>query len=155
MEDDPGDQELVRRALNRDGFQADLRAVDAGETALDYLRERGRFAEPGAAPRPDLILLDLSLPGLPGKEVLGAVKSDPELRCTPVVVMATSARSRDIVDSYALGCNAYVIKPLEGERFITALREIYDFWFSWVALPGPRARARRRPRPERSEPAGT
>ena len=139
VEDDLGDQEIARRALLRDGFQADLRVVGDGAAALDYLFTRGRFAAPGATARPDLVLLDLNLPGTSGKEVLGKARSERGLRRTPFVVVTTSARPQDIVDSYELGCNAYVIKPLEADRFIAALREIYNFWFSWVALPEPPA----------------
>ncbi len=137
VEDDAGDQEMARRALQRDGFESDLRVVGDGKAALDYLFQRGSYAGPEAAPRPHLVLLDLNLPGVPGKDVLGAARADPALRRTPFVVVTTSARSRDILDSYELGCNAYVIKPLEAERFIATLREIYNFWFSWVALPEP------------------
>ena len=135
VEDDLGDQEIARRALLREGFQADLRVVGDGAAALDYLFARGRFARPEAAPRPDLVLLDLNLPGVTGKEVLGTARSERSLRRTPFVVVTTSARPQDIVDCYELGCNAYVIKPLEADRFIAALREIYNFWFSCVALP--------------------
>lgn len=135
IEDDPGDQEITRRALHREGFHAELHVVADGKEALDYLFERGRYAEPGTAPRPDLILLDLNLPGVSGKEVLAAAKRDEGLRRTPVVVVTTSARTQDVDDSYDLGCNSYVVKPLEADRFIAALREIYTYWFALVALP--------------------
>jgi CheY-like chemotaxis protein len=135
VEDDPGDQEITRRALRRDGFAADLRIVADGKEALDYLHRRGRFGDPADAPRPDLILLDLNLPGMSGKQLLETVKQDPALRRTPLVVVSTSAREQDIVDCYDLGCNSYVIKPLDAHRFIAELREIYEYWFGVVALP--------------------
>lgn len=135
VEDDAGDQEITRRALNREGFRAHLHVAGDGAAALDYLFQRGRHADPASAPRPDLILLDLNLPGLSGKEVLGTTKRDDVLQRTPVVVVTTSARAQDIIDSYALGCNAYVIKPLEADRFIAALRDVYNFWFALAALP--------------------
>lgn len=135
IEDDPGDQEITQRALRRDGYHADLHVVADGKEAMDFVQRQGRFRDPASAPRPDLILLDLNLPGMAGKQVLEALKRSEELRRTPVVVVSTSAREQDIVDSYDLGCNSYVIKPLDAHRFIAELREIYEYWFGLVALP--------------------
>ena len=105
------------------------------EAALDYLFQRGSFADPARAPRPDLVLLDLNLPRLPGKQVLEAVRADPKLRCIPVVVLTTSARQRDIQESYTLGCNAYVVKPLEARQFFQMFRSLCSHWFDVVVLP--------------------
>jgi CheY-like chemotaxis protein len=135
IEDDAGDQEITRRALSRDGFQADLRVVQDGKEALDYLFHRGRYRDAATSPRPDLILLDLNLPGTSGKEVIEAAKGDDQLRSTPVAVVTTSARVQDIRESYELGCNSYLIKPLEAHRYIGALRDLYTYWFALVALP--------------------
>ncbi len=132
IEDDPGDQELTRRALQRDGILAELVVMADGKEALDHL-----LPAPGAEAgrRPDLILLDLNLPGTPGKEVLARLKSTPDLREIPVVVVSTSARNADVAECYALGCNSYLIKPLEADRYREALQEIYAYWFGVVAVP--------------------
>ena len=132
IEDDPGDQEITRRALQRDGFLADLQIVSDGTQAMDYLLWRGSYAN---APVPDLILLDLNLPGMNGKQLLQSMKEDRTLRSTPVVVVSTSAREQDIRDCYELGCNSYAIKPLEAHRFIEQLRAIFTYWIGLVALP--------------------
>ncbi len=136
IEDDPGDQELTRRALLRDGILADVEVLADGEQALDHLLRRGAHAG-SETPRPDLILLDLNLPKVPGRQVLEEVRKHPELRHTPIVVVSTSARHRDIQDSYALGCNSYLVKPLEAHRYMKALQELYAYWFETVALPTP------------------
>lgn len=135
VEDDPGDQEITRRALHRDEYQAEIHSVVDGREALDYLKRRGLYADAEKSPRPDLILLDLNLPRGSGKEVLGAVKSDPDLRRIPTVIVSTSSRMLDIRESYELGCNSYLVKPLEAHRFIAALREIYTYWFGVVTRP--------------------
>ncbi len=135
IEDDAGDQELTRRALLRDGILADLEVMADGKEALERLLGQGRSGEAGARPRPDLILLDLNLPGTPGKEVLARIKQDPELRSIPVVVVSTSARDADVAHCYGLGCNSYLIKPLEADRYREALQEIYAYWFHVVSTP--------------------
>ncbi len=136
IEDDPGDQELTRRALKEERGNLELHVVADGDEALEYLFGRGRYAAGDYAARPDLVLLDLNLPGgAPGKQVLETVKTDPGLRETPVVVLTTSARPRDIRDCYALGANAYVVKPLDARQFFETFRAIQHFWFDVVALP--------------------
>lgn len=138
VEDDPGDQELTRRGLERRGSRAELRIVSDGDEALEYLFHRGRFEDPAAAPRPHLILLDLNLPGTCGSQVLRATKQDTELRHTPVVVLSTSAAQRDIDESHELGCNSYVVKPLDAHGFMTAVQDLYDYWFEVAELPNAR-----------------
>lgn len=135
IEDDPGDQELTRRALQNDVLRSDLRIVENGEEALDYLYRRGRFAARGAAPRPDLILLDLNMPRMGGREVLSQIKHDPELGRIPVVVLTTSIQETDIVKSYDLGCNSYIHKPVDIEQFIRVIRQLENYWFELVTLP--------------------
>ncbi len=93
VEDDPGDQELTRRALQDDVLRTDLRIANNGEEALEYLQRQGRYAEPGAAPRPDLILLDLNMPKRNGREVLKEIKADEELCRIPIVVLTTSVQN--------------------------------------------------------------
>ncbi len=136
IEDDPADQELTRRALREaEGLSIDLRIAADGGEALDYLFQRGDFADPERAPRPDLVLLDLNLPGTPGKRVLEAIKSDAKLRALPIVVLTTSARRRDIQESYELGCNSYVVKPLDAHQFFRVFGELCSYWLDVVALP--------------------
>ena len=113
----------------------ELRVVSDGKEAIEYLFQRGRYQAPGVSPRPDLILLDLNLPGISGMEVLQAAKGDADLRSIPIVVVTTSIREQDVADAYEIGCNSYVVKSLEARGFIEALRDIYSYWFGLCALP--------------------
>jgi CheY-like chemotaxis protein len=134
-EDDPADQELTRRAFQDDVLKADLRIVPNGEAALDYLRRRESFADPEQAPRPDLVLLDLNMPRIGGKQVLREMREDPELRRIPVVVLTTSQQEEDILRSYSLGCNSFVTKPADIDLFIQTIRKLGSYWLELVALP--------------------
>lgn len=134
-EDDPGDQELTRRALEEDVLRVELRIVENGEEALDYLLQRGRYADVEAAPRPDLILLDLNMPRMGGREVLAHLKKHLVLCRIPVVVLTTSIQETDIVKSYDLGCNSYIQKPVEIDQFIDVVRKLGNYWFEVVTLP--------------------
>ncbi len=131
VEDDPGDQELTRRAVERHPIRAQLHVIGDGAQALDYLLRRGEHA---SARVPDLVLLDLNLPGVNGKRLLEAARRDARLRRTPVVVLSTSAHDHDIRESYELGCNSYVVKPLEAHEFMAALHGLFTYWFEVVAL---------------------
>lgn len=142
VDDDPGDQELTRRALMGGGLRVDLRVAQDGEEALDYLNQRGRF-EGGNAPFPDLLLLDLNMPKLDGREVLKSIKADPRLRKLPVLVMTTSRQETDIVRSYDLGCNSFVTKPVDVDEFLRAVRDLGEYWLRLVTLPGGGAYAAR------------
>jgi CheY-like chemotaxis protein len=135
-EDDPGDQELTRRALKDDLARIDLRLAEDGEEALEYLQQRAAYADPASAPRPDLILLDLNMPRMNGRELLKILKNDPDLGRIPVVVLTTSEQEADILRSYDLGCNSYIQKPVEMDRFVTAVRQLGQYWFDVVTLPG-------------------
>ena len=124
VEDDPGDQELVRRALCRDGFEAALRIVEDGQSAIDEL-----LLQSGPqAVRLDLVLLDLNLPRKSGLAVLEAARRAPTVRDTPIVVLTTSERERDVERCNALGCDEYLVKPLDAHDFVAALRELYARW---------------------------
>lgn len=129
-EDLPADAGLVRAALHEGRFYCSLDVVEDGEQALAYLRG----GVPGAR-RPDLVLLDLNLPCLNGREVLRAMKDDPELRMIPVVVLTTSDVERDIEASYSLGAVGFVTKPLDVTEFFQAIHAIEDYWFTVVRLP--------------------
>lgn len=134
-EDDPGDQELTRRALAEDVVRTDLRIVKDGQEALDYLLREGEYSDPATSPRPDLILLDLNMPRVDGKQVLKRLKAYPDLDHIPLVVMTTSTQEEDILRSYDLGCNSFVQKPVDINRFVNAVRELGHYWFELVTLP--------------------
>jgi len=136
VEDDPDDQALTKRALEGSKLRNELRVVDDGEQALDYLFQRGEFADPNMSPRPDLILLDLNLPKLDGRAVLKEIKESPDLRRIPVVILTTSSQEEDILRSYDLGVNSYITKPLRMEGFIEVVRDLERYWFELVVLPG-------------------
>ena len=134
-EDDPGDQELTRRALRDDLVRTDLRVVEDGEQALEYLRREGAYADPADSPRPELILLDLNMPRMNGRELLKILKADPDLGRIPVVVLTTSEQEADILRSYDLGCNSYIQKPVEMDQFVAAVQKLGQYWFDVVTLP--------------------
>ncbi len=135
VEDDPDDQELTKRALRSSKLLNTLKIVNDGEQALDYLYQRGDFAGPDTAPRPELILLDLNMPKLDGRSVLTRIKQDPELRSIPVVILTTSSREEDVARSYHLGVNSYITKPVRMEGFIRAIQDLEHYWFDLVVLP--------------------
>ena len=135
VEDDPGDQALTRRALQKGRIKIDLTVVDDGEKALDYLLRRGAYADPELSPRPDLVLLDLNLPRLDGRQVLEAIRSDPDVRRIPVVALTTSKQEEDIVRTYDLGVNSYITKPVDIDQFVEMLRHLGNYWFQVVVLP--------------------
>ena len=132
VEDDPGDALMTQEAFEHHKIRNVLHVVKDGVEALQFLRREGQYAE---APRPGLILLDLNLPRKDGREVLAEVKSDPELRSIPVVVLTTSEAEEDILRSYSLYANAYVTKPVDFDRFIEVVRQIDDFFVTVVKLP--------------------
>lgn len=133
VEDEPADAHLVKTALSENHILADLRQVVDGREALEYLRHQGaRFAN---APRPDLILLDLNMPRMDGRECLAALKRDPDLTDIPVVVLTTSDVERDVVASYTLGAAGYITKPVDVIQFMAAIRDLGVYWFALVRLP--------------------
>ena len=132
VEDNPGDVRLTREALKESKVLNTLAVAVDGVEALAYLRRKGRFA---AAARPDLILLDLNLPRMNGRELLAVIKADAELRRIPVVILTTSAAEQDILNTYDLHANCYITKPVDLEQFIAVVRSVEDFWFTIVRLP--------------------
>ena len=132
VEDDPGDVLMTREAFEEHKVRNRLSVVSDGAEALAYVRREGEFAD---ATRPDLILLDLNLPKRDGREVLKELKADPDLREIPIVVLTTSSAESDVLASYQLHANAYVTKPVDFERFISAVKQIDDFFISLVKLP--------------------
>lgn len=132
VEDSPGDVNLTIHALLDARVANNLHVVGDGEAAMRYLRGEGEHA---SAKRPDLVLLDLNLPLMDGREVLAAMKADPALETIPVVVLTTSASEADVLRSYQLHANSFVTKPVDFEEFIAAVRTIEDFWLTIVRLP--------------------
>jgi CheY-like chemotaxis protein len=132
VEDDPGDVLMTREAFEDYKVKNLLHVVSDGAEAMEFLRREGAHTD---APRPDLVLLDLNLPRMDGREVLQAIKSDPELASIPVVILTTSEAEEDVLRSYSLHANAYVTKPVDFERFIQVVRQIDDFFVTVVRLP--------------------
>ncbi|MEI6599230.1 MAG: response regulator [Comamonadaceae bacterium] len=133
VEDNPGDARLTQEAMRAAKMTNVLHVVEDGEQAMEFLRRRSRFKD---APRPDLILLDLNLPKKDGRSVLAEVKTDPDLRRIPVVVLTTSRSEEDVLQAYDMHANAYVTKPVNLEKFMRIVALIDEFWLKVVTLPG-------------------
>jgi CheY-like chemotaxis protein len=137
VEDNPNDVELTLAALEEYHLANEVVVVTDGVEALDYLYRRGAYA--GRPPgNPVMILLDLKLPKVDGLEVLREVKQDPELQYLPVIMLTSSREERDLVESYRLGVNAYVVKPVDFSQFVAAVRHIGAFWAVLNELPAQR-----------------
>ena len=132
VEDNPADVRLTEEALKEASAQTRLHVARDGLEALRFLR---REEEHAGAPRPDLVLLDLNLPGLHGSSVLEQVKADPELRRIPVVILTTSPSEDDIINAYDHHVNSYIRKPVDLDQFLAVLRAIDQYWLGSVALP--------------------
>lgn len=135
-DDDEDDRMLTQQALEQAHIANDLRFVEDGEDLLDYLNQRGKYAgENGLAPRPGLILLDLNMPKVDGREALKLIKTDPALREIPVVVLSTSSLDEDIVKSYQLGVNSFITKPVTFTGLVEAMHVLGRYWLEIVELP--------------------
>jgi CheY-like chemotaxis protein len=134
-DDDADDRRLTLEAFEEARLINDVRFVENGEQLLDYLRRTGPYAPPAEAPRPGLILLDLNMPRKDGRTVLKELKSDPDLRQIPVVVLTTSKADEDIYKSYDLGVNSYIVKPVTFEALVDILQTLEKYWFEIVELP--------------------
>lgn len=132
VEDNPADVRLTVEALKEEKMYNNLHIVNDGEEALFFLRKQGKYAN---AVRPDLILLDLNLPKIDGREVLKEIKSDEKLMQIPVVVLTVSKADEDILKSYNLHANCYITKPVDLKQFMKVVRSIQDFWLTIVKLP--------------------
>ena len=135
-DDDADDRMMAGEALAESRLANDLRFVEDGEELMDYLHRRGRYAPPADAPRPGLILLDLNMPRKDGREALGEIKGDPELRKIPVVVLTTSQAEEDIYRTYDLGVNSFITKPVMFESMVGVMKALGRYWFEIVELPG-------------------
>ena len=127
VDDSPRDTELTLDALAQHNLANEVITVREGADALDYLYRRGQFAD-RADGQPAVVLLDLKMPKVDGIEVLRQIKSDPQLKTIPVVMMTSSGEGQDVVDSYQLGVNAYIVKPVESQEFVEAVKQVGSFW---------------------------
>ena len=132
VEDNPADARLTREAFVDSKMVNTLHHVRNGDEAMAFLNRKPPYQD---APRPDVVLLDLNMPGMDGRAVLAEMKSDPHLKTIPVVVLTTSEADEDIVRSYELHANCYVTKPVDFDKFVTIVQAIDDFWVSVVRLP--------------------
>jgi chemotaxis family two-component system response regulator Rcp1 len=132
VEDNPGDADLTRDTLEDSRIHLDITVVVDGVEAIDYLLRRGAHAN---ATTPDLIILDLNLPGMDGRAVLAEARRHPHLRSIPVVILTSSDAERDVVQTYELGANCYITKPVDLSAFQAIVRSIEGFWFTVVRLP--------------------
>jgi len=132
VEDNPGDVILTQEAFAEHQLRNDLFVASDGHEALAFLRREEGFED---KPRPDIILLDLNLPGLSGREVLKEIKSDPALQSIPVVVLTTSADEADICEAYRAHANCFITKPVDLDRFLEAIKTVHAFWIEIVKLP--------------------
>jgi CheY-like chemotaxis protein len=137
-DDDDDDRLLAQDALSESQLDGNLHFVENGEDLLDYLWRRGKYEPPVEAPRPALILLDLNMPRKDGREALREIKSDPELRRIPVVVLTTSKADTDIGAIYELGANSFISKPFQFEALVKVMKVLGQYWFKTVELPVPK-----------------
>ncbi|MCK9200507.1 MAG: response regulator [Gallionella sp.] len=135
VEDNDDDYFATMRAFGKANLANPVRRCTNGDQALDYLFQRGEFSAPDAAPRPGIILLDLNLPGVDGRDVLRTIKENRDLRKIPVVVLTTSHSELDIEECYSAGANSYVQKPVNFEGFIQAIARLSDYWLNVAILP--------------------
>lgn len=134
-DDDADDRMLTQEALAESRLVNDLRFVKDGEELMDYLHQRGEFADEQSAPRPGVILLDLNMPRKDGREALREIKADPILRRIPVVILTTSKAEEDIFRSYDLGANSFITKPVTFEGLVEVMRGLGRYWLEIVELP--------------------
>lgn len=135
VEDSIDDATLTIRALTKSGFTNKLYHVKDGAEALDYLYCNGIYASRNKLKHPKLILLDLKMPKITGMQVLEKIKSDPDLKSTPVVILTSSKEDPDINKCYKLGANSYIVKPVDSDKFFLAIKEIGMFWMILSELP--------------------
>ena len=133
VEDNPADARLTQEAIRDTEFRYQLYLAEDGEEAMEFLHQEGEFAD---VPRPDLILLDLNLPGMDGREVLAEIKSDEDLGSIPVIVLTTSTAQQDLLYSYGLRANSYVNKPIDRDRFNDMIKSVMEYWINISTLPG-------------------
>ena len=134
-DDDEDDRLLALDALKEGRVLNNLYCVEDGVELLEYLRREGKFADPATSPRPSLILLDLNMPRMDGREALQHIKTDPNLRSIPVVILTTSKEEEDMIRGYDLGAASYITKPVNFEGLVDLMRAIGRYWIEFVELP--------------------
>jgi two-component system, chemotaxis family, response regulator Rcp1 len=132
IEDNPADVRLTKEAFKEARVRNNIHVVQDGDSALAFVQQQAPYQD---APRPDLILLDLNLPKKDGREVLAEIKADPKIHLIPVVILTTSDDEEDVLRSYNLNANAYLVKPIDVMRFIKMVQSLSDFWLAFVKLP--------------------
>lgn len=137
VEDNDDDYEATLRALKASGFAVHQNIVrfDNGDDALAYLHRRGQYTPEESSPRPGVILLDLNMPGLSGRDVLGEIKTSEDLRDIPVIILTTSDNEKDVDACYDLGANTYIKKPVNIDHFFEAIKKLSEYWFELAILP--------------------
>ncbi len=128
VEDNPQDAEMAMRAFRKNNLANNILIVGDGEAALDYLFSRKKYKGSEIFRRPKMILLDLKLPKVSGLEVLKEVKANPQTKVIPVIMLTSSAEEKDIIESYKLGVNSYIVKPVDFEKFVDAVKELGLYW---------------------------
>jgi CheY-like chemotaxis protein len=134
-DDDEDDRLMTRDALRDARLHNDLRTVIDGVELMEYLRREGTYADPDSSPRPGMILLDLNMPRMDGREALASIKSDPELRSIPVVILTTSKAEEDVIRSYDLGVNSFITKPVTFLGLVEVMKVFSRYWMEIVDLP--------------------
>ncbi len=134
-DDDEDDCLMAKEAFEEAHVVNELRFVHDGQELMDYLKRRGKYADPAVSPRPGLILLDLNMPRKDGREALKEIKADPELRSIPVVILTTSRAEEDILNTYSNGANSFITKPVTFEGLVKVIREIDQYWFKISIVP--------------------
>ena len=136
VEDNPSDAELAAHALKKNNLANNLIVATDGEEALDFIFARGKFGDRNIEDCPKLILLDLKLPKVDGLEVLRAIRADPRTQAVPVVMLTSSREERDIIESYRLGVNSYIVKPVDFDNFLVTVKDMGFYWLLLNKSPG-------------------
>ena len=137
VDDDLDDCDMIRDAFKESRLINSIHFVHNGEEALEYLNNSGQFSNPLENPRPGLILLDLNMPRMDGREVLKAIKGDSELRQIPIIILTTSQAEEDVYRAYNLGVNSFITKPVKFDTFVQVMRDLGHYWLELVQLPKP------------------
>ena len=135
VEDNPNDAEMALRALKKHNISNNINHVYDGEEALDFIFARGQYGDRDSENKPKLILLDLKLPKIDGLEVLKVLKTGPQTKTIPVVVLTSSTEEKDMVESYQLGVNSYIVKPVDFDNFCSSMKDIGMYWLLLNQLP--------------------
>ena len=135
-DDDPDDRQLTKEAFEEARLANDLRFVEDGEELMDYLLRRGRYADPASSPRPAILLLDLNMPKMDGREALKEIKADPQLRQIRVIVLTTSKAEEDIYRAYDISAASFITKPVKFDALVEVVKALGRYWLEIVELPG-------------------